>query len=107
MQANSEQNETNNGLADLWNRLIDYPIIRVHQTMNFGHQLVHVLDEEGRELARRIESTGHWEWWKSSPEKWTPRPDEYLVEHELGGDEKRDRFQQEMLDITYRAQRQS
>ncbi|EGJ0464594.1 hypothetical protein IHA49_002662 [Salmonella enterica] len=98
MPDNSDENETNYGLSGLWDQLSDYSRIRVHQTRHFGYQLVHVLDDEGRELARRINSTGHWEWRASSPERWTPQPEEYLVEYEFAGDEERDCFQLDLLD---------
>ncbi|HHO9701272.1 TPA: hypothetical protein ACRZGO_003997 [Citrobacter braakii] len=98
MPDNSDGNETHYGLADLWDQLSDYPSVRLHQTMHFGHPLVHVLDDEGRELARRINSTGHWEWRKNSPERWTPQPDEYLAEYEFVGDEQQDCFQLDLLD---------
>lgn len=103
MSDNSDENETNYGLSGLWDQLSDYSRIRLHQTMHFGYQLVHVLDDEGRELARRINSTGHWEWRTSSPERWTPQPEEYLVEYEFEGDEERDCFQLDMLDRPFGA----
>ncbi|MBE1255161.1 hypothetical protein [Enterobacter cloacae] len=103
MPDNAIENDTHYGLADLWDRLSAYPRLRLHQTIHFGHQLVHVLDDEGRELARRINSTGGWEWRMSSPERWTPQPDEYLVEYEFEGDEERDCFQLEMLDRPFGA----
>lgn len=88
----------NVGLSSLWNELSDYPRIRLHKTIRFGYPLVHVLDDEGRELARRINSTGQWEWRTLSPERWTPQPGEFLVEYEFEGDEVRDCFQLNMLD---------
>lgn len=98
MPDNLEENETNYGLSGLWDRLSDYPRIRLHHTMNYGYPLVHVLDDEGRELARRIDSTGRWEWRIRSSERWTPQPGEYLNEYEFQGDEDRDCFQLDILD---------
>lgn len=103
MPDNSDENETNYCLYDLCDQLSNYPKVRLHQTIHFGHPLVHVLDDEGRELARRINSTGYWEWRKSSPERWTPQPEEYLVEYEFEGDEERDCFQLVMLDRPFGA----
>lgn len=103
MPDNEDENETNYGLSGLWDQLSAYPRIRLHQTMNSGYQLVHILDDEGRELARRINSTGHWEWRTSSPELWMPQPEEYLVEYEFQGDEERDCFQLDMLDRPFGA----
>ncbi|EOK5540002.1 hypothetical protein IOC47_22820 [Enterobacter cloacae] len=98
MPDNSNENETNYQLSSLWDLLSDYPRVRLHRTIHFGRPLVHVLDDEGRELARRINSTGQWEWRTRSPERWTPQPGEFLVEYEFDGDEELDCFQLDLLD---------
>lgn len=103
MAYNSGENDINYRLSGLWNQLSNYPRIRLHQTLHFGYPLVHVLDEEGRELARRIDSTGHWEWRNSSPERWTPLPEECLIKYELKGDEELDCFYLELLDRPFGA----
>lgn len=93
----SNINGQNAGLSDLWNELSDYPRIRLHKTIHFGYPLVHVLDDEGRELARRIHSTGHWEWRATSPERWVPLPGDGLTEYVFQGDEELDCFNLDLL----------
>lgn len=91
--------EANYGLSSLWDRLSDYPQIWFHRTSSFGYPLVHVLDHEGREIARRIHSTGHWEWRKRSPERWFPLPED-AVSVEFQGDEVFDCVILDSLDTT-------
>lgn len=93
----SNVNGQNAGLSDLWNELSDYPRIRLHKTIHFGYPLVHVLDDEGRELARRIHSTGHWELRATSPEQWVPLPGDDLTEYVFQGDEELDCFNLDLL----------
>lgn len=93
----SNINGQNAGLSGLWNELSDYPRIRLHKTIHFGYPLVHVLDDEGRELARRIHSTGHWEWRAASPERWVPLPGDELTEYVFQGDEELDCFNLDLL----------
>jgi hypothetical protein len=94
-------NEQNFGLSGLWNEFCDHPRIRLHKTINFGYPLVHVLDDEGRELARRVHSTGKWEWRTSSPERWEPLPGDFLLEYVFQGDEKLDCFQLDLMDSPF------
>lgn len=94
----SNVNGQNVGLSRLWNELSDYPRIRLHKTIHFGYPLVNVLDDEGRELARRVNSSGHWEWRANSPERWVPLQGEVLTEYVFQGDEGLDCFQLNMLD---------
>jgi len=83
-------------ILDLYDELRNYERVWFHKTSNFGYELVHVLDEEGRELARLINSTGKWEWRKRSPERWYPIPAD-ATEYEFYGDVDHDSFHLSML----------
>lgn len=91
--------EENYGLSSLWNRLSDYPQIWFHRTNSYGYPLVHVLDRDGIEIARRINSTGHWEWRTRSPECWFPLPED-AISVEFQGDEEFDCVILDSLDTT-------
>ncbi|QEM94346.1 hypothetical protein FEI17_27365 (plasmid) [Kosakonia radicincitans] len=66
---------SNTGLSGLWDELSDEQRIWFHTTTNFGYPLFHVLDHEGKELARWINSTEQWEIRANSPERWYPLPE--------------------------------
>ncbi|PJR53210.1 hypothetical protein CWM57_25000 [Klebsiella sp. G-Nf4] len=89
----------NTGLSGLWNELCDYQRIWFHRTNSYGYPLVHVLDHDGREIARRINSTGHWEWRTHSPERWFPIPDD-AIPYEFQSDEELDGIYLDSLDTT-------
>lgn len=65
----------NTGLSGLLDKLCADQPIWFHTTTNFGYPLVHVLDHEGKELARWINSTEQWEIRANSPERWYPLPE--------------------------------
>lgn len=93
----SRANGHNVVLSGLWNELRDYPRIRLPKTIHFGYLLVHVLDDEGCELAHRINSTGHREWRVASPKRWVPLPGDELTEYVFQGDEELDCFNLDLL----------
>lgn len=99
MPNNIDENETNYGLSSLWDELTAYKCIWFHRTNSYGYSLVHVLDHEGKEIARRINSTNEWELRSSSPERWFPLPRD-AAPIEFQGDEELDCFILDSFDST-------
>ncbi|EDN7229205.1 hypothetical protein KX16_003633 [Salmonella enterica subsp. enterica] len=90
----SHENEANTGLSSLYEALCTHSKIWYHETTSYGCKVVHVLNEDGWEIAWLNNATKRWELRNYSPQRWFPIPEEEekCIPLEFCGDESSDRF---------------